>query len=83
MQWRAARAAAETRWCTGLSGTGTSPSAAPVILCERDDRWRDERALRQNCERLRGAEHEIQDRLAYTPDGEEREGLQYRLGEIH
>ena len=64
-------------------GPGHPPAPAPVIPRERDDRWRDERALRENCERLRGAEHEIQDRLAYTPDGDERERLQYRLGEIH
>jgi CVNH domain len=50
---------------------------------ERDERGRDEQAFREHCERLEGAEHEIRDRLAYTPYGEERERLQYRLGEIH
>lgn len=39
--------------------------------------------FREHCERLESAEHEMRDRLAYTPYGEERERLQYRLGEIH
>jgi CVNH domain-containing protein len=42
-----------------------------------------EQALREHCERLRDAEHDLRDRLAYTPYGEERERLQYRLGQIH
>jgi hypothetical protein len=67
-------------------GPGYPPPPSPGYPppgYERDDRWQEERAFRENCERLRGAEHEIGDRLAYTPDGEERERLQYRLGEIH
>jgi hypothetical protein len=46
-------------------------------------RWREEQAFREHCERLEDAEHEIRERLAYTPYGEERERLEYRLGEIH
>lgn len=37
---------------------------------------------RARCEGLRHEEHELRDRLAYTPYGEERERLQYRLGRI-
>ena len=36
----------------------------------------------QRCRELRAREHELRDRLAYTPYGEERERLQYRLGRI-
>ena len=67
-------------------GPGYPPAPAPGYPppgYERDDRWREEQAFRENCEKLRDAEREIRDRLAYTPYGEERERLQYRLGEIH
>ena len=37
---------------------------------------------RGRCEGLRHEEHELRDRLAYTPYGEERERLQYRLGRV-
>ena len=85
MQWRTARTAAKTRCCTGLSRAGISARGRPRLSpgYERDDRWREEQAFRENCEKLRDAEREIRDRLAYTPYGEERERLQYRLGEIH
>jgi hypothetical protein len=43
----------------------------------------EEEAYRERCERLRDQEREIRDRLAYTPYGEERERLQYRLGQVH
>jgi hypothetical protein len=36
----------------------------------------------EHCERLRSEEHELRDRLAYTPYGPEREQMQYRLGQI-
>jgi hypothetical protein len=42
-----------------------------------------DQAFWAHCERLRSTEHELRDRLAYTPYGEERERLQYRLGQIH
>jgi CVNH domain len=38
---------------------------------------------RERCEHLGHEERELRDRLAYTPYGEERERLQYRLGQIH
>ena len=59
------------------------PSGYPPPGYGPDERWREEQAFSEHCERLENAEHEIQDRLAYTPYGEERERLQYRLGEIH
>jgi hypothetical protein len=46
-------------------------------------RYGEAQAYRERCERLRYEEHEIRDRLAYTPYGEERERLQYRLGQVH
>ena len=46
-------------------------------------RYGGEQAYWERCERLRHEEHEIRDRLAYTPYGEERERLQYRLGQVH
>jgi hypothetical protein len=36
----------------------------------------------ERCRQLRREEHEIRDRLAYTPYGRERERLQYRLGRV-
>jgi len=59
------------------------PGYPPPPGYERDERGRDEQAFREHCERLDGAEHEIRDRLAHTPYGEERERLEYRLSEIH
>ena len=65
-------------------GPGYPPSSGyPPPGYERDERWREGQAFREHCERLESAEHEVQERLAYTPYGEERERLQYRLGEIH
>jgi hypothetical protein len=46
-------------------------------------RYGEEGAYRERCERLQDQEREIRDRLAYTPYGEERERLQYRLGQVH
>jgi len=45
-------------------------------------RYGEEHGYRERCEGLRHEEHELRDRLAYTPYGEERERLQYRLGRI-
>jgi len=77
----------------GQPATPTPPrqGAAPVYLGPGypppghgpDYRWSEAQAFREHCERLRSAEHEIRDRLAYTPYGEEREQLQYRLSQIH
>jgi len=41
----------------------------------------DERRAR--CEELRHREHELRDRIAYAPYGEDRERLEYRLREVH
>ena len=46
-------------------------------------RYGEEQGYRERCEGLRHAEREIRDRLAYTPYGEERVRLQYRLGQVH
>jgi len=59
-------------------GTGYPPPAYGP-----DHRWSEAQAFREHCERLRSTEREIRDRLAYTPYGDEREQLQYRLGQIH
>jgi hypothetical protein len=37
---------------------------------------------REQCEALWHEEHELRDRLAYAPYGEERERLRYRLGQV-
>jgi CVNH domain len=37
----------------------------------------------ERCEHLRHEERELRERLAYVPYGEERERLQYRLGQVH
>ena len=66
-------------------GPGYPPAPGPGYPppgYEQDEHWREEQSFREHCERLAGAEHEIRDRLAYTPYGEERERLEYRLGEI-
>ena len=49
----------------------------------RDYRGSGDQAFWEHCEGLRSAEHQIRDRLAYTPYGKERERLLYRLGQIH
>ena len=83
MHWWAAGDAAKTGGCTAFPGPGyPPPSGYPPPGYGPDERWREQQAFREHCERLESAEHEIRDRLAYTPYGEERERLQYRLGEI-
>jgi hypothetical protein len=47
-----------------------------------DRRWSEEQAYQERCERLGHEERELRARLQYTPYGEERERLQYRLGQI-
>jgi hypothetical protein len=42
------------------------------------------REWREHCEHLRDREHELRDRLAYTPPySEERARLEHRLREVH
>jgi hypothetical protein len=70
----------------GYPGPGYPPSPGtgyPPQGYGPEDRWSEAQAFREHCERLRSAEHEVRNRLAYTPYGEEREQLQYRLGQIH
>jgi hypothetical protein len=45
-------------------------------------RYGEEHGYRERCEGLRHEEHELRNRLAYTPYGEERERLQYHLGRV-
>jgi hypothetical protein len=58
-------------------GPGYAPQPGPP------PRYGEERSYRERCEGLRHEEHELRDRLAYAPYGEERERLQYRLGQVH
>jgi len=45
---------------------------------------REYRGWREHCEHLREREHELRDRLAYTPPySEERARLEHRLREVH
>ena len=45
---------------------------------------REYRGWREHCEHLRDREHELRDRLAYTPPySEERARLEHRLHEVH
>ena len=46
-------------------------------------RYGQEHGYWERCEHLRHEEHELRDRLAYAPYGEERERLHYRLGQVH
>jgi CVNH domain-containing protein len=59
------------------------PSGYPAPGYGPPPRYGEEQAYRERCESLRYEEHELRDRLAYTPYGEERERLQYRLGQLH
>jgi CVNH domain len=46
-------------------------------------RYGEEQAYQERCEHLWHEQREIRDRLAYTPYGEEREHLEYRLGQVN
>ena len=56
----------------GYAGPGYGPAPG----------YNEEGSYGDRCRRLRHEEHELRDRLAYTPYGVERERLQYRLGRI-
>src|SRR5215472_18798912 len=57
----------------GIPGVGPPPSQE-----------REHRGWREHCEHLRDTEHELRDRLAYTPPySEERGRLEHRLREVH
>ena len=65
-------------------GPGYPPSSGyPAPGYGPPPRYGEEQAYREHCEHLRHEEHELRDRLAYTPYGEERERLQYRLSQVH
>jgi hypothetical protein len=72
-----------TQSCRDIRIQGTTLTAVCRRASGPDNRWSEAEAFQEHCERLRSAEHQIRDRLAYTPYGEEREQLQYRLGQIH
>src|SRR4029077_1065240 len=58
----------------GIPGVGPSPPPQE----------REYRGWREHCEHLRDREHELRDRLAYTPPySEERGRLEHRLREVH
>ena len=57
------------------------PAAIPRRVMHR--RRSEEQGYREHCEQLRHEERDLRNRLAYTPYGEERERLQYRLGQVH
>jgi CVNH domain len=46
-------------------------------------RYGEVEGYRGRCDGLRHEERELRDRLVHTPYGEERERLQYRLGQVH
>jgi hypothetical protein len=59
----------------GIPGVGPSP---PPQERGYNQDWR------EHCEHLRDREHELRDRLAYTPPySEERGRLEHRLREVH
>jgi hypothetical protein len=71
-----------------LPGYAPSPGYAPAPGYPAPGygpppRYGEEQAYRERCEGLRHEEQELRDRLAYTPYGEERERLQYRLGQVN
>lgn len=67
----------------GYPGPGYSPAPGyPAPGYAPPPRYSEEQGYRERCEGLRNEEHELRDRLAYTPYGDERERLQYRLGRV-
>ena len=67
----------------GYPGPGYSPApGSPGPGYAPPPRYGEDHGYRERCEGLRHEEHELRDRLAYTPYGEERERLQYRLGRV-
>src|SRR5271166_6113 len=61
-------------------GEAPPPGYPPPPGYGGDRQRSDEQAYRERCERLGHEERELRGRLQYTPYGEERERLQYRLG---
>ena len=67
---------------TYAQGPGPAPGY-PAPGYAPPPRYGEDHAYWERCEHLRHEEHEIHERLAYTPYGPERERLQFRLGQIH
>ena len=63
-------------------GYAPPPGGYPAPGYAPPPRYGEEHGYRERCEGLRHEEHELRDRLAYTPYGEARERLQYRLGRV-
>jgi hypothetical protein len=64
-------------------GYASPPGGYPAPGYAPPPRYGEEHGYRERCEGLRHEERELRSRLAYTPYGEERERLQYRLGQVH
>jgi hypothetical protein len=64
-------------------GPGPDYAPAPPPGYGPPPRYSEEQSYQQRCAGLRREEHRLRDRLADTPYGEERERLQYRLGQVH
>ena len=56
---------------------------APGVGPQRREQWDYDWERWEHCAHLRHQEHEIRERLAYAPYGEERGRLEYRLREVH
>jgi CVNH domain len=70
----------DRRWGgEGYPGPGYAPRAG----YDQDPRWSEAQEFRAHCEQLRGVEHELRDRLQYTPPSYERERLEHRLRDVH
>jgi len=67
----------------GYPGPGYSPAPGyPAPGYPLPPRYSEDHGYYERCEGLRHEERELRNRLAYTPYGEERERLQYRLGRV-
>jgi CVNH domain len=69
----------DRRWGEGNPGPGSPlpPGYGP------DRRYSEAQEFQAHCDRLRGIERDLRDRLQYTPPSYERERLQNRLDEVH
>jgi hypothetical protein len=63
-------------------GYGPPPGAPAPGYGPPPPRYSQDGSYWEHCRQLRHEEHEIRDRLAYIPYGEERERLHYQLGRI-
>jgi hypothetical protein len=63
-------------------GYGPPPGAPAPGYGPPPPRYSQDGSYWEHCRQLRHEEHEIRDRLAYIPYGQERESLQYQLGRL-